>query len=108
MKEDCGGGTAGCRCEPRLFRTFTRAPPTCPLLLVALALELHPLFHSPTGHSGYCWEPSWDPNWEPSWACGPDWITVSRELMVSSVEAIPERGSVLTDRQATHQCVLAV
>lgn len=88
-------------CEPRPFRTFACAPPTCPLLLVAFALELQPLFHSPPGHSEYCWEPSWEPNWEPSWACGPDWITVSSELMVSSVEAIPERGGVflLTDRK---------
>lgn len=52
--------------------------PICPLLLVALVLEFPPLFHS--GHSGYCWEPSWD--WEL------DWIAVSSELMVSSVEGI--------------------
>lgn len=55
--------------------------PTCPLLLVAL-VELPPLFHSLTGHSEY---------WEPRWDCELDCITVSNELMVSSVDGIPER-----------------
>lgn len=72
---------------PLLSRRFPRALPTCPLLLVAFALVLHPLFHSLTGHSEYCWEPNWD--------CDPDWITVSSEFMVSSLEGIPERIRVL-------------
>lgn len=32
--------------------------PTCPLQLVALVVELPPLFHSLTGHSEYCCGPS--------------------------------------------------
>lgn len=60
--------------------------PSCPLPLVALVVELPPLFHSLTGHSEYCWELSWD--------CEPDCITVSNELMVSSVEGIPEGSKI--------------
>lgn len=69
---------------------FTQTLPTCPLLLVTFVLVLHPLFQSPTGHSGYCWEPNWD--WDP------DWITVSSEFMVSSVEGIPERTRVFNSQ----------
>lgn len=60
---------------------------TCPLLLVALMLEFPPLFHSETGHSEYCWEPNWD--------CELDCIAVRNELMVSSVEGIPEMIKIL-------------
>lgn len=57
---------------------------------------LHPLFHSLTGHSEYCWEPNWD--------CDPDWITVSSEFMVSSLEGIPERIGGFIHNPINNQC----
>lgn len=39
-------------------KTLFGVLPTCPLQLVALVVELPPLFHSLTGHSEYCCGPS--------------------------------------------------
>ena len=58
----------------------TNKQATWPLLLPAGAAALPALFHSLIGHSEYCWD------WEP------DWMALSRELMVSSAEGIPKDG----------------